>query len=207
MIIYNIPQGSEEWFKVRAGKLTGSNAQQIGNCGKGLDTLCFETVAEKYLIKPVEGYENEHTKRGHELEPFARGEYERVTSNPVTLVGFVEYNDYVGTSPDGLVSDDGLIEIKCPDTVKYFEHLVYGIGAIDSKYMWQMQMNLLVTGRKWCDYVAYNPNFQISMWVQRIYPDKDMQQKLLEGFAIGENKIKELINKYDSKNNILHMGE
>lgn len=195
MKIYDIEQQSEDWFNIRKGKVTASHATAIGNCGKGLETYILELMAEYYSTGEKDRFSNKHTERGNELEEQARSIYELTNSVKVNQVGFIEYNDYVGCSPDGLIDKDGGIEIKCPDDVKYFKLLLNGEKEIDSDYIWQIQMNLLITNRKWWDFVAYNPNYNQSMFISRIYPDKDRQEKLLNGFVMAKNMIKEIINK------------
>jgi putative phage-type endonuclease len=183
----NIEQGSDDWFAIRKGKLTASHAQAIGNIGKGLDTYINELMSEYYSSGEKEQFTNKHTERGNELEPVARQIYELENDCVVEQVGFIEYNDYVGCSPDGLIGEDGGLEIKCIDDKGYFQCLLN--NEIDSKYIWQVQMNLLITGRRWWDLVIYNPNYQKSMLVYRIEPDNKKQEALLEGFKTGEAQI------------------
>lgn len=187
-------QGSPEWFAMRVGKVTASHAQAIGNNGKGLDTYILEVVAEMFSSSEKEHYSNEHTERGNELEPIARSMYELMNNVVVDQIGFCEYNDFVGCSPDGLVGDDGMIEIKCPDDKTYFNLLMN--EKIDNAYIWQCQMNMLILERKWCDLVFYNPNFEKSMKIFRLEPDKEMFSKLKEGFAKAEKEIIRMISKY-----------
>lgn len=182
-------QGTDEWFAIRKGKMTASHAQAIGNCGKGLDTYITELMAEFYSSGEKEQFTNKHTERGNELEPIARSMYELETGNIVTQIGFM-HNEYVGASVDGLVGEDGLIEIKCVDDVSYFKHLLYGQAEVDTKYIWQVQMQLLVTGRKWCDLVVYNPNYEKSMCIFRIEPDQEKIESLEKGIIKGIELIK-----------------
>jgi putative phage-type endonuclease len=194
MKIINCEQQSEEWFNCRKLKMTSSKAQAIANNGTGLQSYIYELVAEYYSSSEKEHFSNEHTERGNELEPTARDMYELETGNKVEQVGFIEMNKYSGGSPDGLVGEDGLIEIKCVEDKKYFKLLVDKEEITD--YDWQIQMNLLVSGRKWCDLVIYNPNFEKNMIIQRKYIDELKQEKLKVGLAQGEKMIKDLINKY-----------
>jgi len=195
MKIYkDINQGSPEWFEIRVGKVTASHAQAIGNNGKGLDTYLLEVVSEMFSSSEKEHYSNEHTERGNELEPIARSMYELQNDVEVEEIGFAEYNDFVGCSPDGLVGKDGMIEIKCPDDKTYFNLLMN--EKIDNAYIWQCQMNMLILERKWCDLVFYNPNFEKSMKIFRLEPDKEMFSKLKEGFEKAEAEITRLVSKY-----------
>jgi len=187
-------QGTPEWFEKRVGKVTASHAQAIGNNGKGLDTYILEVVAEMFSSAEKEQYSNIHTERGNELEPIARSMYELQMNAEVDEIGFCELNDFVGCSPDGLVGKDGMTEIKCPDDKTYFNLLMN--EKIDSSYIWQCQMNMLILERKWCDLIFYNPNFEKSMKIFRLEPDETMFEQLRLGFAKAETEIIKMIDKY-----------
>lgn len=197
MQLHNVEQGTSEWFTLRLKyPLTASEAQAIGNQGKGLETLCWEKLAEKYSSGEKERFGNEHTERGQELESQARDLYELETGRKVEKVGFVT-NEAIsslgGASPDSLVDDDGLIEIKCFADTKHFKCIAGGeTFTIESAYLWQMNMQMLFTGRKWCDFVAYNPNYSKSLLIQRVYADSVMQEKIIMGLKAGERIISEI---------------
>jgi len=201
MIIHEMEQGTPEWFAIRKGKMTASRAQAIGNGSKGLDTYIIDMMADNYSSGEYEGYTNAHVERGNELEELARQAYSLETGNAVKQVGFVEYNEFAGCSPDGLIGEDGGIEIKCQADKKHFRLILNGEKEIDSSYLWQIQMSLLVTGRKWWEFIAYNPNFEKSLLVFRILPDEAMHAKLTEGLRIGEGKIKAIQNQLQINNN------
>lgn len=198
--IHNVEQGTDEWFALRLQyPLTASNAQAIGNQGKGLETLCWEKLAEKYSNADKQKYTNTHLDRGVELEPLARDMYELETGNSVIEAGFIT-NESIskvgGASPDGLVNDDGLLEIKCFDDTKHFRAIIEnkktGTFKIELQYIWQMQQQMLFTGRKWCDFVAYNTNYEQSLLIQRVECDTVMQDQIREGLAKGEELLKEI---------------
>lgn len=195
MIIHEMEQRSTEWHEIRKGKMTASNAQTIAANGKGLETYIFSILAEKYSTAVEAGYMSADMVRGVELEEQARMTYEMERS-PVRTVGFVEMDEYFGCSPDGLVGEDGGIEIKCPNDTNYFRLLVNGEKAIDAKYLWQVQMCMLVAERKWWDLVFYNPNFERNMLVFRQKPDAKMHENLLVGMHSGSRLIKEMETKY-----------
>lgn len=195
MIIYkDIIQGEEAWFKIRKGKLSGSHACEIGNNGKGLDTYIVNLMAEFYSSGEKEHFSNKHTERGNELEEQARSMYELMNGVVVEQVGFVEHDEFIGVSPDGLL-ETKIIEIKCPDDVGYFKILLNGESEIDSKYLWQCQMNMLVCEKNSADLIFYNPNFKDSMKVFSIMPDDEMRRKLEVGFMMGKEKINAIKNK------------
>ena len=196
MKIYNFAQNTEEWFNVRKLKLTASDATAIGNKGAGLETLVKKKVMET-LVEESNSYTNEHIERGKELEPIAIAMYEFEYNVEVKQVGFVEFTEFSGCSPDGLVGEDGGIEVKCRNNEKHFDFI---LGAkLDSATEWQIQMNLLVTGRKWWDFVSFNPNFKKSMVVMRVLPDEVRQKKLLEGIEFGTKRILEILEEVKLK--------
>jgi len=194
MQIHQLDQGTPEWFEVRKGKMTASHSQAIGNAGKGLDTYIFEILAEKFSSGEKANYSNEHMERGKELEGQARAMYELQNNVTVVQVGFIEMDQCVGCSPDGLVNEDGGCEIKCHDDVKHTKMLINGASEIDSGYIWQCQMNMLITDRKWWDLIFYNPNFKRTLIIFRIQPDPVKMDALRKGFEIGRGKI-EALNK------------
>jgi len=191
MKTHKVEQGSEEWFALRSGKLTGSMASRVGN--NRTESHILEAVASKLSSGERRDFTSIDMERGNELEPQARALYELQTDCEVEEVGFVEMNEYIGCSPDGLVGKDGGIEIKCPKDEVYVKLLID--EKVDSKYMWQIQMCMLVCERKWWDYVAFNPNFKQSLFITRVLPDETMQEKLKDGFKVGAEKIKEYLSK------------
>jgi len=201
MQIHNVEQGSEEWFELRLKyPLTASEAQAIGNQGKGLETLCWEKMAQKYSSADKEQYSNKDLERGKELEPQAISLYELETGNKVETVGFVTNEEILkvgGASFGGLVNEDGLIEVKAFADTKHFKAVIdfkkTGKFEIESQYIWQMQMQMLFTGRKWCDFVAYNPNYKQSLLIQGVVADEEKQKDIIEGLKKGEIIINEII--------------
>jgi hypothetical protein len=190
MKIYkDLEQGTPEWHEIRKGKMTASNATAIGNCGKGLETYVKEIVRKEMSSKVEEELQRKDFDRGHELEPMARELYEMERGINVEQVGFIEYDELVGCSPDGLVGEDGGTEIKSPDDKVFFDYLLEGENAIESGHIWQCQMNMLITGRKWWDLIIYNPNFEKSMFIFRILPDQSKFESLEKGFAVGREQI------------------
>lgn len=190
MKIYNFEQRTEDWYNIRKGKMTASNAETIIANGKGLETYIYNLMAEYYSSAEKENYINADMQRGIDLEPEARLEFEFYTDLDVQEVGFIEYNDFIGVSPDGLVGDDGLIEIKCPNDSIYFKLLLS--NNIKPEYIAQMQMQMYVTDRQYCYFVSYNPNFEKSLYIKKINRDEEMIEKLKKGLERGTQLIKEI---------------
>ena len=154
-------QGTAEWLAQRAGRVTAS---AISNCMMAKTTAGYQNyqaqlICERLTGQPVEGFKSAAMERGTELEPQARAFYELESGMTVSEVGFVSHPalDGAGASPDGLVGSDGLVEIKCPEAAKHIKNLMG--GTIDKGYALQMQWQMECTGRDWCDYVSFNPDF------------------------------------------------
>lgn len=195
-IYYDIIQGTEEWLDLKKLKLSASHATAIGNSGKGLDTYVRNMVLD-HILEDREKYYSKDMERGNDLEDSARIKYEFERNVSVLEVGFIERCDNSGCSPDGLVDKDpegeGGIEIKARNDEKHYA-LLDGTAKVDSSTIWQMNMSMLITGRKWWDFISYNPNFKQSIFIQRFYADKIKQEKLSLGLEIGIKKLKSLLN-------------
>lgn len=194
MKIHNFEQRTDEWYAIRKGKMTASNADTIIANGKGLETYIYNLMAEYYSSAEKENYINADMQRGIDLEPEARLEFEFYTGLDVQEVGFVEYNEFIGVSPDGLIGDDGLIEIKCPNDSIYFKLLLN--DNIKPEYIAQMQMQMYITDRQYCYFVSYNPNFEKSLYIKKINRDEEIIEKLKKGLEKGTELIKEIKKKF-----------
>lgn len=195
--IINVEQGTDEWLESRKLKMTASNAYAISGNSIGLKSYCEKVFLESLLTK-AQGFNNFAMQFGNEYEPEAREKYEMKTAQLVDQIGFAELSEYVGASPDGLVGDDGLVEIKCrykPE--KHFDFLVK--RKIELAYYWQMQMQMYVLDRKWCDFVSYQPFFkENSLIIERVERNEVDIEKLKLGLTSGERQIKELVKNYNS---------
>lgn len=162
MIYHDVAQNSEEWYQMRAGKLTGSSFGKImANYGRAFGEpakkLAINIATERTTGKPISsGYSNEHMERGHEQEPVARMLYEDETFCDVQNGGFFDCGG-IGCSPDGLVGSDGVIEVKCVIATTHFASVKK--QSYDSAYKWQLIGNLFYTQRNWIDFVSYCADF------------------------------------------------
>jgi hypothetical protein len=196
-IVRGIEQGTTEWHELRLGRMTASHAQEIANCGKGLDTLCRKIAGQIFTNTIAPSYKNENMIIGNEEEHYAREAYEILTGNDVEQVTFGIYSDYVGASPDGLVGTDGGIEIKRKTFEKHCD-LLFGVEPFESKYIWQCRMNMLVFDRQWWDLLSYNPLFKgKSLFKLRLHREEQYDEQLLKGFEKGENLIKKYLSILD----------
>jgi len=155
-------QGTTEWFEARLGKVTASRVVDVvamtksGNSASRANYMA-QLVVERITGKVEESYSNAAMAWGTEHEPMARAEYEILRGVMVNEIGFVPHPtiENSGASPDGLVNDKGLIEIKCPNTATHIETLL--TREIPKKYICQMYWQMACTGREWCDFVSYDP--------------------------------------------------
>ena len=182
MQILNHTQGSQEWLQARLGVAAASNFSKIitstGVESKTLESYALELATQKMLVEPEEGYKNSSMQRGNDLEPLAREVYEQETLEPVQEVGLMlsDCGNY-GYSSDGLVGDDGLIEIKCPQATTHFSYIMD--NKLPTTYKAQVQGGLWVSGRQWADFVSYNPNFKENkLFIIRVERDEEFIAKL-----------------------------
>ena len=191
MIIHRMPQRSDEWYAVRLGKITGTQFQTMANGRKDtIDTLCYKIAAERLTGQPCEkAYTNSAMENGVALEPLARAAYETTAFAAVDEVGFLELDEFVGCSPDGLVGDDGGVEIKCPEAHTHLKNL--GDSSCWKAYKWQLQGALWVTDRKWWDFVSFCPLFPPGqqLVVCRVKPDAKAFSALDAGSEYCRNAI------------------
>jgi putative phage-type endonuclease len=174
-----IVQGSPEWKALRCGRVTASRVADVvartktGYSASRANYLA-QLIAERLTGTPAETYTNTAMQHGTETEPEARDAYCFYQGVTVEQVAFVPHPkiDQAGASPDGLVGDDGLVEIKCPNTATHLETLLG--QAVPAKYIDQMQFQMACSGRKWCDFVSYDPRMpeHMKLFVRRVARDE-----------------------------------
>ena len=180
-------QRSSEWFSARLGKVTASRVADIVSKTKsGYSTsranYMAELIVERLTGKAAEHYQNAAMFWGTNTEPLALSSYEDRTGGLVEEVGFVPHPTIPmsGASPDGMVNEDGLVEIKCPNTSTHIE-TVLG-QEVPAKYLPQMQWQMACTGRDYCDFVSFDPRLPDGMkiFVRTVRRDVEMIRNLEE---------------------------
>jgi putative phage-type endonuclease len=183
-IIRNIEQGSDEWLQLRLGVATASNFDKIitttGKESESLKKYALQLATELMLETPEPSFKNDVMARGNELESLAREIYQEQTFNVVEQITMFKSDcGNFGYSPDGLVDDDGLVEIKCPIATTHFKYLLDNKMPID--YWQQVQGGLWVSQRKWIDFVSFNSYFKDKkLFVIRVERDEEYIAKLAE---------------------------
>ena len=197
-----IEQGSDAWQAARTGKLTASRvADMLATVKTGESAsrknLKDDLIVERLTNQKTESFTSGAMNWGVETEPQARAAYEVMTGNFVDQIAFVDHPTIAmfGCSPDGLVDDNGLIEIKCPNSATHLESLE--TQTIPKKYITQMQTQLCVTGRQWCDFVSFDPRLPepLNLLIIRVERD-DEYISMIESEAI--KFLQEVQNKVDN---------
>ena len=173
-----VEQGSDEWKRLRLGHVTASNVSDVmakGKAGEAITRYKYKVrlVAERMTGNAPESFSNSAMEWGIEMEPIARMQYEAKADAFVDKTGFWHHPtiQWVGVSPDGLVGDDGLVEIKCPNTTTHLDYLF--ANKVPAEYYKQVQCQLWVTGRKWCDFVSFDPRLPIRNQLLVIRAERD----------------------------------
>lgn len=193
-------QRSEEWFQARLGKVTASRVADVLAKIKSGESASrrnykIQLVSERLTGEKQETYINQAMQDGIDREFYARERYVQ-QHGEVEEVGFIQHPTLeAGASPDGLVGDDGLIEIKCPLGTTHTETLM--TQEVPSKYIPQIQFQLLCTGRKWCDFISYNPMFpeHLQLFVKRVDADPVYQKELEVEVSKFLDEVNDVINK------------
>ncbi len=199
----NVVQCSEEWFAIRLGKVTASKiADLMAKTKTGYSAsranYMAQIIVERLTGQKQESFTNAAMQWGTDNEPQARAAYELETGLAVKEVGFVDHPTIKmsGASPDGLIGDDGQLEIKCPNTATHIDFLL--TGDIEGKYIKQMQWQMACTGRSWCDFVSFDPRLPVNLQLKivRVIRDNalisEMQIEVDMFLTEVENKVTKL---------------
>ncbi len=199
-----IIQGSAEWKAQRLGRVTASRVADViaktkSGWGASRANYMAQLIAERLTGEVQESYTNAAMQWGLDTEGHAREAYEFRTDAEVQPVGFINHPTIVmsGASPDGYVGEIGLVEIKCPNTATHIDTLID--GDIPGKYVTQMQWQMACTGRKWCDFVSFDPRMPEAMrlMVSRVHRDDVLIGTL-------ENNVRDFLAELDAKIGVLN---
>jgi|LGVF01.2.fsa_nt_gb putative phage-type endonuclease len=195
-------QRSPEWFAARLGKVTASRIGDVmaklksGGDAAGRKNYRAQLVVERLTGLPVECFVNGAMSWGTDHEPDARASYEFITGNTVEEIGFVDHPTIPksGASPDGLIGEDGLIEIKCPNTATHIDYLLK--GKAPAGYLKQMNWQMECTGRKWCDFVSYDPRMPIDLqlFIVRVERDEELTTDIVAAVDSLLVEVEQVIN-------------
>ena len=192
-----IEQGSVEWHLSRLGKVTASRVSDVISKGKSGESASRRNYRTELLVQrltgqPGESFTNAAMEWGTATEPLARIAYEAEMGVFVNQVAFIDHPNIVqfGCSPDGLIAQDGLIEIKCGNTATHIDWMLD--GKPPAKYIPQMQCQMAVTGRQWCDFVSFDPRLpdDLQLFVVRLERDQEYIEAM-------EAEVKKFLSEVD----------
>lgn len=203
----DIQQNTEEWLQMRVGKVTSSGVGKImANYGKAFGPPAKE-YAVKIALEQLTGeavgvhYTNAHMDRGHQEEPIARATYEDRYFCEVSNGGFFD-NGLTGDSPDGLIYDDGVLEIK--SVIGHVQFSTIKRGGFDPKYKWQLVFHLRETGREWVDYASYSSDFPEG---DRLYVHRCVVSDFKEEFKMVDDRLEEFFALVDTSKKMIIEGK
>ena len=185
-----IEQNTPEWHQARCGSLGASAVHEAlaktkTGWGAGRANAKARIVLERLTGTPQESFTNAAMQWGHDQEDNAANAYAFLTGNEVQVCGIYKHPSIEGThaSPDRLVGEEGLVEIKCPNSATHLDTLLS--KKVPAKYITQMQWQMAVTGRKWCDFVSYDPRFPENhqVFIQRVERDDERIAELEKDVA------------------------
>ena len=203
---YDIEQGSDDWLALRRGVITASTVSRLlTGAGKPANNDTSRAQLLQFLAERITGesepsFYGDDMARGHLLEPLARGIYAE-HYHPVAECGFVTRTFpmrgllprlVIGYSPDGLVGDTGLIEIKSPRQKNHLKALL--ADEVPTEYVPQVQTGLAVTGRDWCDFISYAPG--LPLFVKRCKRDELVIAQLITAAQVAEAELQRLMELY-----------
>jgi len=201
-------QRTDEWFAARLGKVTASRISDVmaktkSGWGASRANYMAELIVERLTGQKGDSYQNAAMIWGTNTEPLARAAYEAHRGVLVEETGFVPHPSgaMTGASPDGLVGDDGLVEIKCPNTATHIDTLMSDDAP--PKYFAQMQWQMACTGRAWCDFVSFDPRMpeEMQLFVVRVERDDTwitMAEEAVQAFL---SELDEMVSKLKEKYN------
>ena len=196
MIIVDIEQQSEAWYRLKAGMISGTRFSKVmaGDSTATYKDLITDLAGEIITGEVEETYSNAIMERGIALEPEARALYSELIGE-VRGTGFCLMDgmeEWIGVSPDGL-TDKGIIEIKCPIRKTHLNYIEK--GTLPSVYKWQCHGNMMATGAEYCDFMSYYPDMK--PFIIRVEPDKEMQDELMSEIKKTIELVKVKIETYN----------
>jgi putative phage-type endonuclease len=203
----DIIQRTPEWYAARCGSLGASRvadalARTKSGWGASRANVMAELIAERLTGEPAERYVSAAMQHGIDTEAEARAAYAFRMDADVVEVGLIRHPsiEWSHASPDGLVGDDGLIEVKCPNTATHLDFL--RTNTIPNKYIIQIQWQMACTGRAWCDFTSYDPRLPepMRLHVRRVQRDDEaiavLEKDVREFLAEVEAALSDLLRRY-----------
>lgn len=202
--ILKIEQRTPEWFECRLGKVTASKINavkaKLKSGGESAERRNYraQLVCERLTgTKQDGGFTNAAMQWGTDAEPLARAAYEAHTGELVSEIGFIDHPTILmsGASPDGMVGDDGMLEIKCPNTSTHIDWILD--GGVPSEHQGQMLWQMACAEKQWCDFVSFDPRMpqHLQLMIVRLHRDDDRIAEITQEVAKFLDEVEETINK------------
>lgn len=201
--VYDFEQGSDDWLAARRGIITASVVGQLITpqtvkpaSNDKSRALIAQLAAERITGQSDSVFVSDDMARGTLHEPIARDRYADVNGVAVVEVGFLVRDDYgfqLGASPDGLIGDDGGLEVKCPRAKTHIQTIL--TGQVPAYHMAQVQTCLLVAGREWWDYVSFSAG--LPMWTKRVHPEPKWRDAIITAGTSADNAIAAMVQQWE----------
>lgn len=203
MTVYrDIKQRSPEWFDLHSKHFTASvfdalmpTPKQKVEWNDRQEKIIYQIAAARMGAVPQEKYKGQAVEHGKESEDEARDVYEMETGNTVEQVGFIELDDWIGCSPDGLIREDGYWEAKCPNSDTHLRYL-NNPNELEEAYAWQVRGGLWISDRKWAHIMSYDPRFsdpEKQLVIEIITRDAELEEMLINRLASAIARAKEIM--------------
>jgi putative phage-type endonuclease len=206
MIVMDFEQGSADWHAYRCGKVTASRVADLiaktkTGWGASRANYAAQLIVERLTGTVAESYTNAAMQWGNDTEPRARLVYAMMTDTEVKQCGLIQHPTIALScaSPDGLVGDDGLIEIKCPQSATHIETLLS--ETVPGKYVTQMQWQMACSGRAWCDFVSFDPRMpgEMQLFIARVRRDDAVIRELATNVEAFLAEVAETVDRLQAK--------
>lgn len=205
-MILDCEQRTEEWKALRCGRVTASRVADVMaelKSGKGeaatRRNYKAEIIAEILTGVSTEGFVSKEMQWGTDTEPFARAAYEMESDSAIDIIGFATHPliERFGASPDGIIGEDGLVEIKCPNTATHIDYILAGVVPAD--YQLQMLAQMNCTGRIWCDFISFDPRLpkHLQLFVRRFHYDRPRAELMLDAVEKFLNEVDDVISRLE----------
>ena len=194
MVVYDqIKQGTSEWLEIRKGVPTASQFATVMAKGEGKTRreYMLKLAGEVITGEGMQSFSNKHTERGHEFEPEARELYMLQSDLDVREIGFIRADYNAGASPDALVGNDGLLEVKTK--LPHLQLEVLLSGNVPSHHMKQIQGQIMIAEREWCDFVSYWPG--LPLYIKRVFRDEALISEMRKAIDQFNDELNEIVNK------------
>jgi putative phage-type endonuclease len=196
-----VTQGSAEWKQLRCGKVTASRIKDVVAKTKTGPSALRKNYAAQLMLERASGFVqdsfvNDAMRHGTETEPLARLVYSLHTGQEVEEVSFIDHPFILrsGASPDGLVGIDGMVEIKCPNTATHIEWAI--AGKVPPEHVLQMQWQMDCAGRKWCDFVSYDPRMPDGqrLFIRRLEYDAELVEDIRANVVFFDAEVDAMVS-------------